>query len=1280
MTRYFLPFLTVSFQYCFAQKVGGSADFQSHDAVIATEENLSRLPLMFRKNMGQWDEKILFSGSARSANVYFMKNELSFGFIRPAEKEEEGRNSVLREAMEIQDRAYGRQGKDENEMLVWNVKFQGANPNSVLTSRGQAESKANYFLGNDPKKYCMNVPDSRILSYENIYANIDLKYYGSNTRLKYDFVIRPNGNAEEIRMAYSGIRKIRISRRGELLLSTPWGEMKEERPFTYQFVKGRKMEIKSTYVLYNDSTVGFKMLQSYDETQELIIDPIILNWATFVAGTQVYPSMAGAISKITMDAAGNVYAVGSYNSTFPTTPGSYNTAFGGGSQDVFVFKLNTTGTTLIYSTYIGGNQWDNGGNIFLNAANEVYITGQTSSFNWPTTAGAYDVTNNGGGDIFITKLNAAGSALLFSTFLGGTGSDMGADITLDPAGNIYVAGNTSSLNYPTSAGAFQTTLKGPSDMIVSKLNATATTLVYSTLIGSSKSEYGVGIGVNAAGEATVGGNSDSLDFPTTAGAYDQTFNDGPNPFNMHGDMVVFKLNATASSLIFSTFLGGNSADNMQGFYLSVNDEAFVCGVLLFTTNFPMTPCGVNPTTMPSTFDSFVARFNSTGSSLIYATYLGNKDPSSDEARDIWVNANSEAYVTGDGGSFASFPVVGSTPCATCTGGEDIYVCKLDPTGSYYIWTYFAGSKHWDICGALAVNVGASTEEIALGFGTNSLVFPMTAGSFQPVKPTPTDSMNTQPAVLKISTTYSLTNAGPDMTICAGTTVTLTGTGVGSYVWNPGGQTATSIVVSPSTTISYTLSNSCGLVIDSVKVTIGGSINASIAGNISVCAGQSTTLTASGGGNYSWNTGATTAGVTITPTASASYSVIVSSGSCPPDTSVANLVVSNPPNASITGNVNICGGQSATLTASGGVAYSWSSGGTNATLIISPAASSTYTVTVDNGSGCKATATQSVAVSPVITTSVSSTSSGCTINNGTATAIAGGGISPFTYNWNNGQTSPTATALGPGTYTVTITDAAGCTKTQSVSVTSNSTLTVSISSTQSGCSANNGTATATASNGSPAYTYSWSNGQNAQTATGLAAGTYTATVTDANGCTKTQIATVTQTPGPVATANASPTLVTAGSSSTLTATGGGTYQWSPATGLSCTTCANPVATPGQTTNYCVIVTNANNCSDSACVLITIDIPCGNIYLPNAFSPNNDLENDWECVMGNCVSTMHIIIYNRWGEKVFESSDQNLCWDGTFRGKQLDSAVFDYHLEVTLLTGEKIFKKGNISLLR
>ncbi|MEK6614914.1 MAG: gliding motility-associated C-terminal domain-containing protein, partial [Bacteroidota bacterium] len=364
-------------------------------------------------------------------------------------------------------------------------------------------------------------------------------------------------------------------------------------------------------------------------------------------------------------------------------------------------------------------------------------------------------------------------------------------------------------------------------------------------------------------------------------------------------------------------------------------------------------------------------------------------------------------------------------------------------------------------------------------------------------------------------------------------------------------------------------------------------------------------------------------------------------------------------------------------------YSWAGGQTTST--ISGLCAGAYTVTVTDAASATTTATVNITQPATsLTATATTTPASCLANNGSATVAASGGTTNYSYIWNTGgQTTSAATGLTAGTYTVTTTDANGCTATQTVSVTSSNPMMLSTASTPTGCTINNGTATANPSNGTSPYSYLWSNGQPTTIATGLAAGSYTVTTTDANGCTATQTVSVTQTPNPTVIATATPAVITIGNSVTLTATGGGNYLWSPTTNLSCTTCANPIASPTGTTIYCVTVTDINNCSDSDCVTITIqEPPCesGALFVPNAFSPNGDKDNEQLCVYGNCIKEVELFIYNRWGEKVFETTNITQCWDGTHGGKPLNTAVFVYYMKATLTTGEKIAKKGNVSLIR
>jgi gliding motility-associated-like protein len=327
----------------------------------------------------------------------------------------------------------------------------------------------------------------------------------------------------------------------------------------------------------------------------------------------------------------------------------------------------------------------------------------------------------------------------------------------------------------------------------------------------------------------------------------------------------------------------------------------------------------------------------------------------------------------------------------------------------------------------------------------------------------------------------------------------------------------------------------------------------------------------------------------------------------------------------------------------------------------------------------------VASGPAASASVISNVSCNGANDATALVSATGGTPPFLFSWNNLQTNDTATNLTPGNYTVIVTDSNGCTSTASIVITQPPPVTIAISATPADCDSANGTATATASGGTPGYTYSWSDGQVTQTATGLNAGLYSVTVTDANGCIQTQSVTIGSSSPPVVFANASPLIIEPGDSTQLNAAGAIYYQWIPATGLSCDTCASTFASPADDITYCVIGTDSNGCSDTACLAILVEIQCNGIsaetILPNAFSPNNDGMNDQFCVPANtCIASFDLKIYDRWGELVFESSSFDRCWDGSYKSETLNTGVFVYYFEAVMSDGSQLKQKGNISLLK
>ncbi len=409
-----------------------------------------------------------------------------------------------------------------------------------------------------------------------------------------------------------------------------------------------------------------------------------------------------------------------------------------------------------------------------------------------------------------------------------------------------------------------------------------------------------------------------------------------------------------------------------------------------------------------------------------------------------------------------------------------------------------------------------------------------------------------------------------------------------------------------------------------------------------------------------------------------------------DSTTQTITVAGTMNVAVTGTTDpLCNGGitgTASVSVSSGTSpytYSWSGGGGTSASATGLSAG-VYTVTITDATGCQNTQTININQPAAVAAAVGSTNADCNASNGTAGVTSSGGTGAFTYSWNNTQTTASATGLSTGTYTCTITDNNGCSKTASVTVGSNPGPTANAGSSNADCNASNGTASATPSGGSGTFTYSWNNAQAAATATGLSAGTYTCTISDGNGCSTTATATVGSNPGPTATATATATTIQNGQSTTLNGGGGVTYTWSPPDGLSCTNCQNPVATPTITTMYCLTVSDANGCTATACVTVYVETPCPfgeTLEVPNAFSPNGDMHNDLFVLNGwqNCVTGFVMIIYNRWGEKVFETEDAAKGWDGTLHGKVQDPGVFAYYISANR-QNKPFIRKGNVSLLR
>lgn len=530
-------------------------------------------------------------------------------------------------------------------------------------------------------------------------------------------------------------------------------------------------------------------------------------------------------------------------------------------------------------------------------------------------------------------------------------------------------------------------------------------------------------------------------------------------------------------------------------------------------------------------------------------------------------------------------------------------------------------------------------------------------------------------------------------VCFGDSATLTASGGTGYTWSTG-ETQSSIYVSPATTTTYSVSvtdvNTC-----TASTNTSITVNMLPVANInpiasSICRGDSATLTASGGTSYVWSNAAGTAAIAVVPISDTNFTVTVTDMAGCTDTASAGIIVHSLPTTAISPVTDtICSGEQITLTASGGVTYLWNNSQSTAAISDNPTATINYSVTVSDTNNCSASANALIVVIPAMNLAISTTNVTCSgANNGSLDITVNGGVTPYSFLWSNSSATEDLTGLNNGTYTVTVTDLAGCSVSDSSAITEPSVVVLNSVVTQPTCPQlqPNGSITINTTGGTVPYTYTWANGASDSGLQNLVPGTYAVTLSDANNCTATDNFTLTYAYNFDVAASSNDTINIGGSSTihfTLTGNAGNyTSVWSPAFTLSCSSCSNPVATPNVSTVYTITVTNDAGCSTSDNVTVFV-VPDYTVFAPNAFSPNNDGNNDVFKLFGeiHAVAFLDVQIFNRIGEKVFESQDHDFTWDGTYKGVALPPGVFTWQMKITFLDGHREeLRKGTLTLLK
>ena len=655
----------------------------SESVAHVTTEELSRprgtaaygkLPLSFEINQGQTNGQVKFLSRGSGYNLFLTSTEAVLSLHQP--------------------------GTDDKASSALRINLVAANPHAKIEGLDQLPGKSNYFIGKNPRNWHTAVSTFERVYYHEIYKGIDLVYYGNQRQLENDFVVSPGADASTIALAFGGAKKIAIDKDGNLLLQIGGGQVQLQRPVIYQLVDGIRQDVSGTYVLKSSGDVGFDVA-AYDHSRSLVIDPVLV-YSSYLGGNGTEVGNA-----IYVDDAGSAYITGDTTSSiFPTVNPIDPTL--GGTTDAFIVKINPSGSAIVYSTYLGGSSTDVGIDISVDNSQNAYITGRTASNDFPTV-NAFDNAYSGGTveDAFVVRINAAGSALVYSTYLSGNFGARGCGIAANNGqGYAYVTGTTST-NFPVTASAFESTNFNSGFLTKLCTNCSgAASLVYSTFLAHTGSAEGRSIAADVGGNVYITGNlnATATNF-ATSGAFQTTYGGGS------ADAFVEKFNTNVSGpagRIYATYFGG-SAKDIGGADGSLNPgraiaidgsgNAYITGSTS-SANFPL--ANAAQSVIGGQNDAFVSKLSANGTALIYSTFLGGTGD--DFGKSIAVNVAGGASVTGVAGP--NFPVVNNLLTPNPGIG---FVAKFSPSGNAVTYS------------TILSGVTGTSNGIAIDFAGNAFV-------------------------------------------------------------------------------------------------------------------------------------------------------------------------------------------------------------------------------------------------------------------------------------------------------------------------------------------------------------------------------------------------------------------------------------------------------------------------------------------------------------------------------------------------------------------------------
>ncbi|MES2680193.1 MAG: gliding motility-associated C-terminal domain-containing protein [Bacteroidota bacterium] len=1177
--------------------------------------------LGFRENKGQVCDQnykprpdILFSASDGKMLFHFRGNGISYQL------------SKTKVAAIVQNHQPGlrRQTPSPEATLIYRIDINWLNINnfSSIKKEKPVEAYDNFYSETCPDG-ALKVKSYGQITYQQLYPGIDLKWYNKTGNLKYDYLVEAGADYRQIRLEIKGAKKISIGKKGEVIIKTPLGDIVEQAPSVEQNGKS----LPATWII-RDNVLSFD-IRNIDPRFPFVIDPLVRFWGTYFGGSNVDESYYTSI-----DPNGDVFMSGITRSsallTIATT-GAYQTVYGGpgsgsvGVGDAFLAKFNPSGQRL-WSTYYGGSGSDLANECDVDGVTgNVYMVGitTTTTSGVMASAGAHQTVFGGGstlGDAFLVKFDGNG-ARLWGTYYGGSLNENGLGCCVDFNGNVFLCGGTGSPEALSIAtpGSHQVNFAGWADGYIVKFNSIGVRQ-WGTYYGGAQFDDGYGCNVDASGNVYLTGSAGSINPGSIATPACHQFVYGGG--GMYGDGFLAKFNPSGIRL-WGTYYGGTGNDYLWNSEIDGSGFVYVTGMTWSATGIS-TP-GSHQPAHGGVVDALLVKFDASGT-RIWGTYYGG----SGNEEYAYCDLDASGNILLAGSTTSSGGTIIATPCTyqdSRGGGTDVFLVKFDPSGLRIWGTYYGGTAA-EFWATVTVDISGSIYLTGLTSSSTGNVI-ATSGSHQPGYGGGTDDGFLVKFDACIPASPPNTTSAPDLSICSGDSTVLTtsltcginwfNTAAGGSTLASGSSYSTQALTGNTTFYIEELSCGPGAPRTAVNVTIIAlPLLTAVAVPSVICEAQSTTITASGAGNYAWLSDSPflPAGNSIvsTPTATSIYTVSGSDGTCFGTSTVIVKVIPNPQIISVNSSQNVCRGSSITLRVSGADVYTWLpsnilSSNSGSVVAFTPTASIIFTVTGSNNQGtlsCSSQTTMSVGLLEYPNAFVSENTSIC--EGGNTILQAGGG--------NNFSWQPAAGISDPNHYAVLVSPVV-------------STL-------------------------------------------------YSVTVSNGNGCGRVVSVMVKVHPKPLIDAGKDtifnlkePMLIEAVSNANIT--------WIGGEDILCKDCPSTQVFPIRKTCYLAQATSEFGCiaRDEVCIDVGVEYA---LYVPNTFSPNNDGTNDVFFVNGFGIYDINLVIYDRWGEKLFVSNDRNTGWDGKYNGEVCDMGVYVYSIEYSSAKGKRELKTGHVTIIK